>query len=51
LDFHAKCSYQKAIKRRWLAENPTFDNFFDMPIGDSIPDLHLYQTLFDDEED
>ena len=51
LDFHSKCSYQKAINRGWLAANSTFDDFFDMSIGTSIPDLYVYQTAFDDEED
>lgn len=51
LDFHAKRSYQKAINRGWLAANSTFDDFFDMSIGASIPDLYVYQTLDDDEED
>lgn len=51
LDFHAKRSYQKAINRGWLAASSTFDDFFDMSIGASIPDLNLYQTLFDDEEE
>jgi len=51
LDFHAKRSYQKAINRGWLAPSSTFDDFFDMSIGSSIPDLNIYQTLFDDEDD
>lgn len=51
LDFHAKRSYQKAINRGWLAPNSTFDDFFDMSINASIPDLFVYQTLFDDDEE
>lgn len=51
LDFHAKRSYQQAINRDWLEASSTFVDFFDMSIGDSIPDFHLYQTEFDDEED
>jgi hypothetical protein len=51
LDFHAKLSYKTAISRGWLAENSTFDDFFDMSIGASIPDLYVYQTQFDDEDE
>ena len=50
LDFHAKRSYQKAINRGWIVASSTVDDFFDMSIGASIPDLNVYQTLFDDEE-
>jgi hypothetical protein len=50
LDFHAKQSYRKAINRAWLHPSSTFDDFFDMSLGASIPDLNIYQTLFDDDE-
>jgi hypothetical protein len=47
LDFHAKRSYQKAINRGWLAASSTFDDFFDMSIGASIPDLNIYDDVED----
>jgi hypothetical protein len=47
LDFHAKLSYQNAISRGWLAHDASFDDFFDMSVDSSIPDLNLYQ----DEDD
>ena len=50
LDYHAKLSFTKAINRDWLAAESKFDDFFDMSIGASIPDLQLYQTLFDDND-
>jgi len=50
LDFHAKLSYQKAIKRGWLEPSSTFDTFFDMSIDASIPDLNLYETIIGDED-
>ena len=49
LDFHAKCSYRKAISRGWLAPDSAFDDFFDMSIESSIPDLYVYQIEDDDE--
>jgi hypothetical protein len=51
LDFHAKHSYQKAITRGWLADDSTFDDFFDISIGASIPDLDLNQTLSDNDDE
>ena len=51
LDFHAKCSYRKAISRGWLLPDSAFADFFDMSIGSSIPDLNVYQLNDDDEED
>jgi hypothetical protein len=52
LDYHAKLSYHKAINKGWLPSGSTFENFFDMSIGGSIPDLNIYQNLFpsDDSE-
>ncbi len=43
LDWHAKCSYSSAKIRGWIDTTETFDDFFDMSIGASIPDLILYQ--------
>jgi hypothetical protein len=51
MHFHAKLSYQKAITRGWLADDSTFDDFFDMSIGASIPDLDLTQTLSDNDDE
>ena len=48
LDFHAKCSYEKAINKGWVAPSETFDDFFDMSVGASIPDLNMYQDLDSD---
>jgi len=48
LDFHAKCSYEKAINKGWIAPSETFDDFFDMSVGSSIPDLYMYQDLDSD---
>ena len=48
LDFHAKLSYKNAINLRWLAPNSTFDDFFNMSIGASIPDLNPYQVMGDE---
>ena len=50
LDFHAKCSFEKAINKGWLAANSTFVNFFDMSVGSSIPDYNIYQDLESDED-
>jgi hypothetical protein len=48
LDFHAKCSFEKAINKGWLEPNSSFVDFFDMSVGSSIPDLHIYQDLQSD---
>lgn len=50
LDFHAKCSFEKAINKGWLEPSSSFVDFFDMSIGSSIPDLHIYQDLFSDAD-
>ena len=51
LDFHAKCSYEKAINKGWLPPESTFADFFDMSIDGSIPDLHVDTDESSDEED
>ena len=50
LDFHAKCSFEKAINKGWLEPNSKFENFFDMSVGSSIPDLNMYQDLLSDAD-
>jgi hypothetical protein len=50
LDFHAKCSYEKAINKGWLASSSTFTDFFDMSVGSSIPDRDIYQDLQSDND-
>lgn len=51
LDFHAKCSFRVAAANGWITHNDTVESFFDMSIGASIPDLHVYQDLFEDENE
>jgi hypothetical protein len=51
LDFHGKCSYEKAINKGWLPPDSTFTDFFNMSIGSSIPDLHATMDESSDEED
>jgi len=48
LDFHAKCSFEKAINKGWLAPSSSFTDFFDMSVGSSIPDYNIYQDLESD---
>jgi hypothetical protein len=43
LDWHAKCAYRSAIARGWIEASETFENFFDLSIDSSIPDLCIYQ--------
>lgn len=50
LDFHAKCSFRQAVAQRWIADSETFQDFFRMSIGASIPDLNPYQDFDEDEE-
>ncbi len=42
LDFHAKLSYRKAIAKGWIEESSVFDDFFDLSLGGSIPDIDVY---------
>eukprot|EP01033_Poteriospumella_lacustris_P002927 gene2927-2137_t len=48
LDFHAKCSFEKAINKGWLAPSSSFADFFDMSVDSSIPDFNIYQGLDSD---
>lgn len=45
LDFHAKCSFERARRLGWIDEGDTFDDFWNMSVGASIPDLNFYQNL------
>ena len=45
LDWHAKCAYRSAISRSWIEASETFDDYFNLSIDSSIPDLHIYQDL------
>ena len=51
LDFHAKCSYEKAINKGWIEQDSSFEDFFDMSVGSSIPDLQVYQDISDSDLD
>ncbi len=48
LNFHAKVSFQKAIRKGWIANDVSFDDFFDLSIDGSIPDLNIYDEFIDD---
>ena len=50
LDFHAKCSFRLAVSQGWIADSETFEDFFNMSLGASIPDLNPYQDFGEDEE-
>ncbi len=45
LDWHAKCAYQSAKSRGWIEYTDSFNDFFNMSLGSSIPDLNIYQDL------
>ncbi len=47
LNFHAKRSFQTAIKKKWLAADSRIDDYFEMSIGSSLPDFHVYQSESD----
>eukprot|EP01041_Mallomonas_annulata_P003710 gene3710-7375_t len=51
LDFHAKMSYENAIKKQWLPSDTKYEHFFNMSINSSIPDLNIYQNLFENIDD
>lgn len=51
LDFHAKCSFRVAAANGWITQTDTLESFFDMSVGASIPDLDVYQDLFEDEDE
>jgi len=48
LNFHAKLSFQKAIRKGWIANDISFEDFFDLSIDGSIPDLNMYDDFFND---
>jgi hypothetical protein len=47
LDFHAKMAYKNAITKNWIAPDVMFDEFFDLSIDGSIPDLFIYDDVND----
>ena len=47
LHWHARLSYNAAIKRGWIENSETFTNYFDLSIGGSIPDFSIYQDNVD----
>jgi len=50
LNFHSKLSYKNAIARKWIPNDATFTDFFAMSINASIPDLDVYQHIFEDDD-
>jgi hypothetical protein len=47
LDFHAKMAFKNAITKNCIAPDVMFDNFFDLSIDGSIPDLFMYADVND----
>ncbi len=45
LDFHAKLSSEKAIRKGWIAKTETVVSFFDLSLDASVPDLDQYEFI------
>jgi len=48
LDFHAKLSFDSAIRRQWIAPDAAYESFFDMSIDASIPDLNIMDIFMEE---
>lgn len=51
LDFHAKLSYEKAIRKGWVVRTEIVTSFFDLSLNASIPDLNQYSEFINADSD
>ncbi len=51
LHFHAKMSFQHAIKRNWIPNDSSFIDYFNMSIGASIPDFDYKEESIDGDSE
>ncbi len=51
LNFHAKMSFRHAINHKWIPNDSSFTDYFNMSIDASIPDFDIKGQSIDDDSE